>query len=215
MSRLTKDIRSNMLEIIVDKPRDTRLTALNKRSESLAREIYVSNTPADEIALLESLPDGIAPVVCLKTLKLVKKDKDGTFHKHAVRIFINRSHISYVSDSHTCSFAFDKPMRVSFLEFSQTTSRANIDVDSPEVQRLLAIEEEKIALFKEYAKLKTQVLAILNSVNTFKKLWEVWPESKELVGHLEESSEKTFLPSVDISQINLALGIPKEKAEEA
>lgn len=213
MSKLTKDIRSNMLEEIIEKSFDGKLEDMKSRSEKLAREIYLANIPADELKLLNSLPDGIAPVTGHVMFKMFKKDGLGNPHKHEVIISSLRSYDQFSSSVSSSHFSFNEPIRVPFVEFQRTSDRNNVDVEDPKVVALLGIEREKIALYKQREDLRRKICAILNSVNTFKKLWEVWPESKELVGHLEESSEKTFLPSLDIAQVNAALGIPKEKAE--
>jgi hypothetical protein len=56
--------------------------------------------------------------------------------------------------------------------------------------------------------MSNKVNAILESVRTFKKLWEAWPEAKPLLEHFEEKPPATYLPAIQFDQINAELGLP-------
>lgn len=56
--------------------------------------------------------------------------------------------------------------------------------------------------------MSNKVNAILESVRTFKKLWEVWPEAKPLLEHFEEKPPVAYLPAIQFDQLNSELGLP-------
>lgn len=55
-----------------------------------------------------------------------------------------------------------------------------------------------------------EVEAILNSVQTFKKLWEVWPASKSILEKFESKPTVAMLPAIQFDKVNAALGLPVE-----
>lgn len=55
-----------------------------------------------------------------------------------------------------------------------------------------------------------EVEAILNSVQTFKKLWEVWPASKSILEKFESKPTVAMLPAIQFDKVNDALGLPVE-----
>lgn len=59
--------------------------------------------------------------------------------------------------------------------------------------------------------MKREVDAILNSVHTFKKLWEIWPESKCILEKFETKPTVALLPAIQIEKVNSALGLPTDK----
>ncbi|WFF38000.1 hypothetical protein LU290_06975 [Moraxella nasibovis] len=53
--------------------------------------------------------------------------------------------------------------------------------------------------------------AMLAGVNTFKKLWKVWPESQSLLGKFENQGKSNYpLVPQNIVNINAAFGLPVE-----
>jgi hypothetical protein len=58
--------------------------------------------------------------------------------------------------------------------------------------------------------LTAQVMSVINSVTTIKKLIEVWPEARELLPPNEQPIISN-LPAVLISSLNAAIGLPSEE----
>ena len=58
--------------------------------------------------------------------------------------------------------------------------------------------------------MEREVEAILNSVQTFKKLWEVWPASKSILEKFESKPTLAMLPAIQFDKVNAALGLPVE-----
>lgn len=59
-----------------------------------------------------------------------------------------------------------------------------------------------------------EINPVLESVHTFKKLWEVWPESKSLLEKFEEKPTIAILPAVQVNKLNVALGLPVSEVKE-
>lgn len=65
-------------------------------------------------------------------------------------------------------------------------------------------------LEKQRNSMRSEVQALLDSVQTFKKLWEVWPESKTLLEKFEEKPAIAILPAVQVQRLNEVLGLTVE-----
>lgn len=65
-------------------------------------------------------------------------------------------------------------------------------------------------------KARVEAEAMLSSVNTFKQLWKMWPESKSLLGKFEQSDKpnNALLPQNIVNNMNAAFGLPVEKEGE-
>lgn len=58
----------------------------------------------------------------------------------------------------------------------------------------------------------SEASALLESINTFKQLWKIWPESQSLLGKFEKSDKPNYpLVPQNIVNINAAFGLPVEK----
>ena len=59
--------------------------------------------------------------------------------------------------------------------------------------------------------MECEVNAILYSVQTFKKLWEVWPASKSLLEKFVSKPTAAMLPAIQFDKVNAALGLPVDE----
>lgn len=88
--------------------------------------------------------------------------------------------------------------------------------DDDVIKNYLAAKQAYDDEFSKMKQAKTDAEAMLAGVNTFKKLWEVWPESQSLLGKFEQS-DKTYnalLPQNIVNNMNAAFGLPVEKEGE-
>jgi len=58
-----------------------------------------------------------------------------------------------------------------------------------------------------------EVMAVLNTVSTGKKLAAAWPEAMPVIGDLIPESDRT-LPTVQVADINAKFGLPPETKEQ-
>lgn len=66
---------------------------------------------------------------------------------------------------------------------------------------------------QKHKELETKVRALVGSVGTIRQLYNVWPEGQEFYAGMD--NEPVALPCLNISEINAALGLPRETVKEA
>lgn len=179
MSRLTKSLRERMTRCVLDNAFSEKLKAAKKDKCVVADKIYV-DIYGPHIKAMEALPAG----------------------------FFESGHHLYISISgqrHCLQFTESKLS----AHNHDYHNMAKIYVGD----ELVAIEYQKAVnacddIEKQRKSMAHEVEAILNSVQTFKKLWEVWPESKSLLEKFESKPTVAMLPAIQFERVNAALGLP-------
>jgi len=123
--------------------------------------------------------------------------------------FVYRSRsfdVSIGGQRHLISF---NEKRIMTYESSQ--SRVAFDADHPEAQAFLRANDKVDDVDKQRSDMYREVNAVLESVHTFKKLWEVWPECKTLLEKFEQKPTIAILPAVQVNRLNAALGLPVDE----
>jgi len=87
------------------------------------------------------------------------------------------------------------------------------DANDPAAIAYLQANGKVEDLDKQRDSMYREVNAVLESVHTFKKLWEVWPECKSLLEKFEQKPTIAILPAVQVNRLNAALGLPVEAAQ--
>lgn len=82
-----------------------------------------------------------------------------------------------------------------------------LKADDPLVAELYDIDHDSKAVNDEHASLLASLWAVLDSVSTDKKLYEVWPEAKAFVPAAERAASVN-LPALPISELNKLIGLP-------
>ena len=82
--------------------------------------------------------------------------------------------------------------------------------DNPLVQKFLDAEKVVEELDSSAKSIKANVKAVVYSVNTTKRLVEVWPEAAELIPS-EIEVVRAALPAIDFNNLNASIGIPSDK----
>ena len=83
------------------------------------------------------------------------------------------------------------------------------EADHPLITQVTNCLDEHKALQEERESASVQINATLSQVKSFKRLWEIWPESKSLLQDLEDTMKpKNQLIVPD--QLNKILNLPKE-----
>ncbi|WP_314339349.1 MULTISPECIES: Nmad5 family putative nucleotide modification protein [Acinetobacter] len=100
------------------------------------------------------------------------------------------------------------------MSYESNCSRIVFEADNPVAISWLQANENVESLVKQRHAMECEVNAVLESVHTFKKLWEVWPESKSLLEKFEAKPAIAILPAVQVNKLNVALGLPVSEAKE-
>lgn len=91
--------------------------------------------------------------------------------------------------------------------------RYPIEANNPFGIAYLQANDKKKDLEKQRKSMSNQVTAILESVRTFKKLWEVWPEAKPILEKYEAKPPAAYLPAIQFDKVNAALGLPPDTTD--
>ena len=181
MSRLTKHLREAMLETMLSHAFDTKQKSAAQMKTAAGEKIYQDIFGSSLIAM-ESLPNGFLPQARCFYIAIA-----GQVH------LISLSEYRLIGGSHGDKYGNkaklyvgDEPVAVDFQQAIDLC--ANLDQQRKQMSR--------------------EITPVLESVHTFKKLWEVWPESKSLLGKFEVKPAIAILPAVQVGKLNAALGLP-------
>jgi len=156
--RLTKQIRNDIVEIVINKTFDERRANLHKVNSEIFHKLV------DSI-----LPDGF--------LDVLKADSSREKWFTRVSAFeVNHVHSKGVT------FSGNQRIAPSYLKYSQHSSVVckNLEDISDEMKAIVKDHvEARECLKKDEVKLGASVREIVNSVNSFAKLKEIWPEVEQ------------------------------------
>ena len=180
MSRLTKSLREAMVKTILDHAFNAKQSAAQKDKELCAEKIYQDVFGKHSIAM-ESLPKGFL-------------EKSSVFHISIA----GRSHCVRMSESRLVGHKHDN-------SYYKAKLYAGNEAVAIEYQQAVELCED---LQTQRNNMSREITPVLESVQTFKKLWEVWPESKSLLEKYEAKPAIAILPAVQVAKLNTALGLP-------
>lgn len=107
---------------------------------------------------------------------------------------------------HIVSLGESKPM-----SYESSCSRIVFEADNSVAIAWLHANDKVKDTEKQRDSMSKEVNAVLESVHTFKKLWEVWPECKSLLEKFEQKPAIAILPAVQVHRLNAALGLPVDE----
>ncbi|WP_277559393.1 Nmad5 family putative nucleotide modification protein [Acinetobacter beijerinckii] len=182
MSRLTKSLREAMLKTIISHAFDAKVKAAEQARIVAGEKIY-SDIYGKHLIAMESLPKGFLPK-----------------SSHFYIAVSGQSHIVYLAETKLIGYRHGER---SYYD------KAKLYVgDEPVVEGFLNVVNQLDSLKDQREKMEREITPILESVYTFKKLFEVWPESKALLEKFEEKPTIAILPAVQVQKLNIALGLP-------
>jgi len=88
--------------------------------------------------------------------------------------------------------------------------KPTLTADNPLVQKFLDAEKVVEELDSSAKSIKANVKAVVYSVNTTKRLIEVWPEAAELIPS-DIEVVRAAVPAIDFNSLNASIGIPSDK----
>lgn len=89
-------------------------------------------------------------------------------------------------------------------------AKPTLTADNPLVQKFLDAEKALQDLESSSKSIEENVKAVVYSVNTTKRLVEVWPEAAELIPS-DIEVVRAALPAIDFNNLNASIGIPSDK----
>lgn len=96
------------------------------------------------------------------------------------------------------------------MMLSRPNERITITADNPLVQKFYDAEATLASLESMLQSIRKDVEAVLASVNTTKRLVEVWPEAAELIP-ADVEVVRASVPAINFTSLNAAIGIPSKK----
>ena len=187
MSRLTKQLREAMLDAILLHAFDAKQKAA-KQAKILAGEQVYQDIYAPHLIAMESLPKGFLPKYSMFYIAIA-----GQTHT------VDCSECRLIGKGHGDRHGEKAKLYVGDEQVSKNYLEA--------VERCNDLQAQRNSMFRE-------ITPVLESVHTFKKLWEVWPESKSLLEKFEAKPAIAILPAVQVNKLNVALGLPASTSEE-
>ena len=89
-------------------------------------------------------------------------------------------------------------------------AKPTLTADNPLVQKFLDAEKALQDLESSSRSIEENVKAVVYSVNSTKRLVEVWPEAAELIPS-DIEVVRAALPAIDFNNLNASIGIPSDK----
>lgn len=185
MTFLNKELREDMAAALVEHGFQSALKAANTARKEAGDKVY-AHIFAAHLDAISSLPD------------------DFFFRGNEFKIGIN-------GEIYGVNMTETKRLHRRCDSWNYRVELFSAD-DVPEVvKQYIKLNEAHSSLLNESYKAKAQAETALNGVRTFKKLWEVWPECKAILGKFETAVDgKVYLPSVPVQQLNNTFGLPVE-----
>lgn len=181
MSRLTNDLRERMARCVLNNAFSAQEKEADQNLRLAGDKIYDDIYGAHQKAM-KSLPED-----WLKTSEYIRIAIAGQTHD----VFFTESRL--IGYEHYWRkpklYVGDEQVCIDFLKA--------LDVTEDMKKQRKAMERE--------------VNAILHSVQTFKKLWEVWPASKSLLEKFVSKPTVGMLPAIQFDKVNAALGLPVDE----
>lgn len=181
MSRITKDLRERMLKELVHHGYANAIKAADDAVKAVGDKVW-EDIYADQISHMMALPSGF-----------MRTDSSINVNWAGQRRHIRFSESKRVAEKHH-SGCWSTVAKVyeSHSGLMARYDNAQTALDDVTSKRDAA---------------KRQAEATLNSVTTFKKLFEIWPDCRPLLEKFDEE-KPTYAMTVPVAQLNAAFGLP-------
>ena len=195
--RLTNKIKESIVQAAIKKAGlHDRELQLKPRYAAFAEKVRLSVVTDEQLKLISQ---------CTELLKKVDDSlliTNYLFRKEEY-LFLNAAGTRrrfWWCGSQTHSNAVSSEKRISPYE-------AILKADSALMIELNSIDADEEAIKKEKEHLIASLYAVLDSVTTDKKLYEVWPEAVYFVPTAERAATQN-LPALHINELNKVIGLP-------
>lgn len=197
MTRLTNNIRAGIVSRLIAHRFQEEFSALAAEHAAVALAAYRKVFTADEIALMDSLPDGWLP--CEMGFD--------------VRVSGRRYHLSFGGNGLSwLAFAgLEKPGHKVFRVPTNIKHSGRLSfAEDSQIGRVIDEHFVRVSgLEGRIAGARRAATTAVESVSTAAALLKVWPEVEPF---LPKGSAPAKLPAIKVSELNAALGLPVEDA---
>lgn len=176
--RLTEALRNTIRSRMIEHRFSEERKAVDEAFSKLADDVYCDVFSETDRRKMKRLPDGWLP------------ERD----EIAVKFGVTVTHVK-----------FDAKRRVPESMDRYARAAKVYPASHALTQRYDQLSKRRSDLKGAEAEARRQITAALSSVNTLKRLHEVWPESKQFTKDLDPS--KPSLPSVPVKTLNAMLNI--------
>lgn len=186
MTRLTKFIKEQICKNAIEQsPVTKELEITNENLSKLALDVYNDNVTAEQLKEADEIKARV---------KELPFDRGSVFYTYNhVRCYFNG-----------LSACLTLPPERAFYELKEYPMYT---VDHEFSKRFLSLQNQFKYLEKQKNDLEHEIMAILNSCATLKKLQEIWPESVNFLDGIQANVIKDNLPAVVVEDLNKKLGI--------
>jgi hypothetical protein len=188
MTRLTKTIKERICKNAVEQsPANKELEKVDENLLQLALDVYNDNVTAEQ----------------LKEADEIKIRSENLPFNYYFSFRINRDVRCYFNGF--CAYLALPPEQ----DFYELNEKPMYHADHEFSKRYLSLQSQRENLEKQKTDLNHEIMAILNSCSTLKKLQEIWPESINFLDGVQIDVTKTNFPAVVVDDLNKKLGITK------
>ena len=182
--KLSQSIRDKIIKAAVKGACEKEAERLRKQEHKLGMKLYAKLYPAAEREAAAQLPAGWVHL-------------DG-----CLRIAVGGMDMTFTVDEKV-------PVKTDNNGYCR---RLGIVVDEKLQQEALDLHSAKEAIKQRGKELHANLRAVLESVNTYKQLSEIWPEGKKFYEQFKPMSGGRQVPTVQMQAINEMLGLKTEPA---
>lgn len=213
--RLTKAVKEDILNSVINRTLGDRKTALRLKEEQLAELVYQVIYTADDRALMMSLPQGWLGEVHTMNIKfdlsvlgdpkLVQDVKSDKFERGTINI-----KPYYGSE---LRMRFTSCRRVPMKDHHRTQ-----ELNEEQARKIAGpaaeVLRESIAIEISRRDLSNKIEALLAQCSTDKKLLEFWPEAAQYLPE-ELKQSPSYLPAVTAKELNDLIAVLKPVSGDA
>lgn len=176
--RLTKDLRERMARCVLNNAFEVKQKEADKNLRLAGDKIHADIYGA-HLKAMQSLPKDWLPMSWYIRIAIAGQNHEVYFSENRIT---GEKHNYYRPKL----YVGDEPICIEYLKAIDARDEVN----------------------KQRKAMEREVNAILFSVQTFKKLWEVWPESKSLLEKFVSKPSVAMLPAIQFKSLNEKLGLP-------
>ncbi len=184
MARITKELREKMVTALLVHGFAAALKKAKSETYAVAEKVY-ADVYADQVAAMNSLPDSF-----------FKKRREFK--------------IVYAGQYFRVEFAESKAMPECHDVYGGGAVAKIYDAGHALMVEYEAAVQGVREVEKARHAARLQAIGVLESVTTFKKLWEVWPDCRPIL-ECYDQEKKAYPVSIPVQSLNAAFGLPVDE----
>lgn len=196
--KLNKQIKEAILNAAMKKAGiPEKAAAIRARYAALAESVRVQHVTPEDDLLIEEAKRILKPLT----------EKSGSYRVYDAAT--NVMNVNFAGQKRRMYFNgnIDNDTQAPSVYKRTPDSMPSVTADDPRTEILYTIDHDAKALKEETEQIRVSLWAVLNSVNTDKRLVEVWPEAVAFIPAAEKAATPQ-LPALPIAELNKLIGLP-------